>query len=361
MSKFRATSIVLAIVVATALLLIACSSRPLDEPVIDPTAASTPVADPTESAQPAAVPETVGADQGDAVEQAVNWLVQTHQNDDGGYTSFSQGANQAPSDMGGTVDALLALGSAGHDARTALAGETASLFDYLEAHPADVETYAAADGGQAGKLVLALVEANEDPRSFLGEDFVIRVTGHLSPTGEFGVTDAFKQSLALLGLAAAQEPLPETAVQWLKDKQADNGSWDDGFGTLDNPDTTAMALMALVASGVSPDDPALIAARQFLADAQLPSGGWAYGSGLNESASSTALVIQALSALGEDYSSPDGPWAQGEHTPFSALFSYQSEEGGFQTDFGQGPVVDFFTTVQSIPAVAAVAAGKQFP
>jgi hypothetical protein len=291
------------------------------------------------------------------MEQAVNWLVQTHQNDDGGYASFSQGANQAPSDMGGTVDALLALGSAGHDARTALAGETAVPFDYLEAHPADVATYAAADGGQAGKLLLALVSANEDPRDFIDQNFVIIATDHLSPTGEFGVGDAFKQSLALLGLAAAEEPLPENSVQWLKDRQAENGSWDDGFGTLDNPDTTAMAIMALVAAGMPAADPVLTGARQFLAASQLSSGGWAYGPGLNESASSTALVIQALGALGEDYASLDGPWAQGQNTPLSAMLAYQSEEGGFQSDFGQGLVLDFFATVQAIPA----AAGQPYP
>jgi hypothetical protein len=288
-----------------------------------------------------------------AVDQAVNWLVQTHQNDDGGYSSFSQGANQAPSDVGGTVDALLALGVIGHDARTPLANETAAPFDYLEAHPADVAAYAAADGGQAGKLVLALAGADEDPRDFLGQDFVNGLTNHLLATGEFGVSDAFKQSLALLGLAAVQEPLPENAVQWLKDRQADNGSWDDGFGTLDNPDTTAMAIMALVAAQTPLDDPSLIGAREFLAEAQLPSGGWAYGPGLNESASSTALIIQALSALEEDFSALDGSWAQGDNTPLSALLTYQSEEGGFQSDFGEGPVVDFFTTVQAIPAAAA--------
>jgi hypothetical protein len=344
MSKYRVIIVVLAVVVAAALLLVACSSLSQNG-ATGTTAAGNATLAPAEP------------DQSEAVERAVNWLVQTHQNDDGGYTSFSQGANQAPSDMGGTVDALLALGSTGRDGRTPLAGETAGAFDYLEAHPADVAAYVAADGGQAGKLLLALVRANEDPRDFLDQNFVISVTDHLSPTGEFGVGDAFKQSLALLGLAAVEEPLPENAVQWLKDRQADNGSWDDGFGTLDNPDATAMAIMALVASGMPADEPVLAGARQFLADSQLSSGGWAYGPGLNESASSTALVIQALGALGEDYASLGGPWAQGENTPLSALLAYQSEEGGFQSDFGQGPVVDFFTTVQAIPA----AAGQPYP
>ena len=40
--------------------------------------------------------------------QAIEWLKTTHQNDDGGFSSFSGGANLAPSDVGGTVDALLA-------------------------------------------------------------------------------------------------------------------------------------------------------------------------------------------------------------------------------------------------------------
>jgi hypothetical protein len=55
-----------------------------------------------------AVPDQRDAvpDQRDAVRDAVHWLIGNHQNDDGGYTSFSSGANQAPSNVAGTMDAI---------------------------------------------------------------------------------------------------------------------------------------------------------------------------------------------------------------------------------------------------------------
>ena len=75
----------------------------------------------------------------------------------------------------------------------------------------------------------------------------------MSPTGQYGVNNAFNQSLAMLGLSAAGEAMPDSAVAWLLAQQAPAGdmagSWDDGFGTAGNADATAMAIMALVAAG----------------------------------------------------------------------------------------------------------------
>lgn len=276
---------------------------------------------------------------------AANWLVTTHQNDDGGYTSFSAGANQGASDVGGTVDALLALAAAGADTTETLA--------FLENDQEAAAAYAAQYGGPAAKLILALTAAGSDPRDIGGYNIVISLTNYLSPTGQYNVTTAFDQSLAILALSAAGEPIPVEAVDWLLDLQT-AGSWDDGFGTLGNPDATAMAVMALLASGLTADEAPVAAARDFLAEAQLPTGGWAYGPDLPESANSTALVIQALRALGEDFTSAGNDWEQDGITPLAALLAWQSETGAFQADFGSGRFDDFFTTVQAIPAVAVL-------
>ncbi|MFQ5398674.1 MAG: hypothetical protein ACE5E7_03655 [Anaerolineae bacterium] len=297
-----------------------------------------------------------GPDQRDAIEQAVAWLVQTHQNDDGGYTSFSTGANQAPSDVGGTLDVMLAMGSVGYNLAVPAPGETAAPVDYLAQHVAELEAYAAADGGTAGKAILALVAANQNPRDFEGVDLVLQLTNHLSPTGQFQVSTAFNQSLAILSLSAVNEPVPESAVAWLLAQQAQgdalDGSWDDGFGTGGNADATAMAVMALAASGMPADADPLVRAADFLARTRLESSGWEYGPGFGENANSTALAIQALSALGQDfYTGGDTPSA------LSALLSWQGESGAFQADFGDGRFDDFFSTVQALPAVA----GKPLP
>lgn len=280
---------------------------------------------------------TAVAAQTDSAPRAAEWLAGAHQNEDGGYASFSTGASQAPSDPGGTADALLALAAAGADTSAPLA--------YLRDRPEDLVAYAAADPGQAGKLLLALVAAGATPRDFGGTDYVALLQEQLGTEGQFGGATAFTQSLAILGLVAAGADVPETAVSWLQSQQASggdlDGSWDDGFSTPGNTDATGMAIMALVAGGVTPDDPALTRAADFLESTRLPSGGWEYGSGFGENANSTALAAQAQMALGADASQAR-----------AALLTWQSESGAFQADFGDGRFDDFFTTAQAIPAAA---------
>lgn len=296
---------------------------------------------------------TISPEQQQAADNAVNWLISNHQNDDGGFSDFSMGANQAPSGASGTLDTVLAMTAAGHDP----AESSSSPVSYLQDNPSVIADFASIGGGPAGKTILALTTADQDPRDFMGYNFVISLTAQISPTGQYNAVTAYDQSLALLALAAVDEPASDTAVQWLKDQQADNGSWDDGYGTDANTDATSMAVMALVAQGEPVDSAVLSQAAAFLADAQLDSGGWEYGTGFGENANSTALAVQALSALGEDFASPDGDWAQGENTPLTALLKWQSSTGAFQNDFGDGPFDDFFTTVQAVPAVM----GKAYP
>ncbi len=292
------------------------------------------------------------ADQGQAARKAAIWLVRAHQNADGGYTSFSSGANEMSSTVGGSVDAMLAIAAAGFNPATAFPGQQFTPADYLAANPADVAAFAETDGAQAGKMLLALTAAAVDPRDIGGYDVVAALRNQAQTDGNYGVADVFKQSLAVLGLVAVNEPVPDEAVQWIVDAQAANGAWDDGFGTIDNPDATSMAIMALLAAGRAVDDPVIVAARNFLAGAQLTGATWEYGTGLGGNANSTALVIQALSAMGEVWYDDSSPWAQGSTNPLEALLAFQGPSGAFQADFGQGPFDDFFSTVQVLPAVA---------
>lgn len=299
--------------------------------------------------------------QQEAVIAAAEWLVTAHQNEDGGYTGFSTGAGNAESDVGGTVDAALALAGAGYNVGAPHPGRDNTLLDYLRARPDAVAAYAAQGGGANGKLILALVAAGEDPRNFVDHNFVISLTEQLSPTGQYNATTPFDQSLALLAHSAVSSTVPSDAVAWLIDRQATAGevagSWDDGFGTEGNTDATALALMALLSAGRPLDDPAVAAARTFLAGTQAESGGWGYAPGLPESANSTALALQALSALGEDFYSGEGAWAPSGVSPLAALLAWQGEDGAFQADLGDGRADDFFTTVQALPA----ATGRPYP
>jgi hypothetical protein len=306
-------------------------------------------------ATPAADP--IYPDQRTAVEQAVFWMVREFQNDDGGYASFSAGANQAPSTIAGTLDAILAIAAAGYNPAAVFPGEANTPLGYLVANKDALVVFAGENGGQAGKIVLALTASAVDPRNFVSHNFVDELTDHLEPSGAYGVADPFKQSVAMLAVAAVGQPVPASAVAWLEDHQAASGSWDDGFGTADSADATAMAVMALLTAGQTAADSSVSDAVEFLADSQRADAGWAYGPGLPTSANSTALVIQALSALGENWYSVAGPWTKGGVTPLLALLSFQSASGAFQADYGQGPFDDFYATVQAIPA----AAGEPFP
>ncbi len=290
------------------------------------------------------------SDQRDSLSAGVAWLIEENQNQDGGY-------GVPTSSAASTLDPIIAISSAGYNPASPYLGHSSTPIDYLIENIDDLSSYAAISGGSAGKTVLALVSANQDPRDFGGEDFVMTLTNHYTDTGQYNADDAFKQSLAILGVVAVNEPVPDMAVTWLTDQQADDGSWDDGFGTDKNPDATALSIMALTAAGVEPDDPPVQMALQFLKDSQLATGGWEYGSGFGESANSTALVVQALGATGQNFYDDGGDWAKNGMSPLTALMSWQNDNGAFQADFGSGLEDNAFATAQSIPAVT----GKSFP
>ncbi len=292
------------------------------------------------------------------VANAAQWLITTHQNDDGGYAAFSGMANLAPSNANGTLDATIALGMAGYDPNVPLFGESAAPGVWLRQNADAVAAYASQNGGSAGKAILGVYAANQDARDFGGYNLVISLTAQLSPTGQYNVNAAYNQALALLALSAASEPIPPSSVNWLLSKQAADGSWDDGFGTMKNPDATAMSMMALRSAGLPITHSRLLSATHFLGQAQLATGGFEYGVGFGENANSSGLVAQALSAMGEDFFSTGGAWDKGSGaTPLSALASYQGATGAFQADFGAGLNDDFYTTIQGMPALT----GRPYP
>jgi hypothetical protein len=300
--------------------------------------------------------EILYPDQLVSLEVAINWLVSNNQNPDGGY-GIDFGTGVPASNVSSTLDAILAIASGGYNPASNYFRQEMSPIDFLNNQVNEMKAFANGSGGANGKVILALVAANQDPRSFGGEDWVTMLTAQSLPSGAYNTADAFNQSLAILALTSVNEPIPDKASDWLKGKQANNGSWNDGFGTMKNSDSTAMSTMALLAAGTPTGDLSISKAVQFLRENQLPAGGWEYGSGFGENANSTALVVQALSAVGEDFYSHDSPWAKNNRSPMEVLLSWQGSSGAFQADFGQGPSDNFFATSQSILAVT----GKPLP
>lgn len=241
------------------------------------------------------------------------------------------------------------------------------------------------EAGRLGELLMVVRLAGADPTSFGGSDLISRLGGTLGDFGPglYGAQDptydgAFRQSLALLGLAAHGAVAPPAAIAWLSAQQctgspaAAAGGWEPYRADLAvpcnapdptmfvGPDTnsTAMAVQALAAFGAGTGiGPGL----DFLAAAQLESGGFGFIPGPDEDPNSTSLAILAILAGGENPET--GRWVRGSTNPFTSLLSWQlgctasvADRGAFASPFSSGSA-DAFATRQAVWG----AAGQPFP
>lgn len=268
---------------------------------------------------------------------ALTWMKEQQQAD-GSWPSFG-GAE------GATCDAVLAYAAAGYDPATVAApGSSTSALDFLATRAA---AYAAGGPDRAGKLTVAVVAAGQDPYAFGGVDLVHVLTStHYSPTlGAFGVpTNTWHQAFAILGLAAAGEAPPPEAVQTLIDLQQPDGGWKyDLSGSPWNtttPDSTGLAMQALIAAGVPATDASLVRAIEFMRARQDAQGGWG-------NANSTAYAMQGLLAAGEDLVAD---WSIQGHSPYDALAAYQKPDGPFVWTW-DWPEDNGLATWQAVPAL----------
>lgn len=215
---------------------------------------------------------------------------------------------------------------------------------------------AASKPAWAGRIVMGIVAAGGNPRSFGGVDYVAKI----KPDSE-GAYDSnlYGHALGALGVLAAGGRVPPAAVQHIREHQcADGGyAYDPGCASAgnlqhalkSNVDTTSLVLCVLVASGISPADEARSKARSFLASAMNAERGYGEYAGAAEptSANSTGLALSAIAAMGESPSS--APWRSGEADPARTLRAMQESSGAF-------PPNDY-ATVQAIPGLA----GRAYP
>ena len=252
--------------------------------------------------------------------------IRSLQQPDGGYASSP----------GQTMDAIYALRSAGYDpAKDSTGGVTP--VDYLKVNAA-----ALTSAGAAAKGALAAKALGLDPKAVNGTDLAgVVAAAYDEDTGAYAGDD-FSQSIAMIGLACTGNPVGAGAGAALRANQVETeGGW--GFGGGSDPDTTAIAIQALVATGVPAADPALVKALAYLEATQGNDGGWGFDP--NESnVSSTAYVMQALIALGEDPGADS--WAKDGVTPVGYLLGQQNADGSFK---GFDPA---FATNQALPALA---------
>lgn len=250
----------------------------------------------------------------------------------------------------GVADAITALVAGG--GRQAVVERA---IPYLRTHAWERASKRAA---YAGRVVMALVAAGQNPRAFAGHDFVARIKAFYDPvTGFYDTGSAqFSNSLAALGLLAAGESLPPEAMRAIRLSRCPDGgfSFDPGCANREGSDvdTTSMVLCVLVAAGVPPTDGVRADARAFLLAAVNGGGGYGFYADEPTNANSTGLALAAIAALKENPTA--APWKTPGGNPRAALLALQTSSGGFRRDATFADA-DAFATVQAVPGAAGLA------
>ena len=150
---------------------------------------------------------------------AVRYII-SQQQEDGSIRAFS--------DIGSTSDAILAMVVA-RRGPGAIDKAIGFLRDNIEL--ADTT-------GEKAKVVLALVAAGRNPRSFADHNLVAAINSAQQPDGQYGTdqTGVFSHALAILGLEAAGAHVPREAMKWLAQAQCSDGGWqyDEPAGLSDS-------------------------------------------------------------------------------------------------------------------------------
>ena len=278
---------------------------------------------------------------------ALTWL-RGQQQLDGGYGS-----------AGAAVESMLSIGANRYLAANWRPNGTLSgpsLGSYVFGHSA---AYVSGGGPAAsGKLAVAIAASGN-----LWPAGVMKPMGYYSlTTGAYGSEGSAPHAWAMLGTAALSQPVPITAVNYLKGMMQSNGAWEwsPGWGTDTN--STALAIQALVAAGEPITSSAIISAVTYLQAAQNSDGGFPYDPnsawGTASDTNSTAYVIQALQAIKQDSLSGSanlGSLVLTDTKPISFLLSMQLPDGSFEWQSGGGS--NLAATQQAIPALL----GKAFP
>jgi hypothetical protein len=145
-------------------------------------------------------------------------------------------------------------------------------------------------------------------------------------------------------LSLAGAAVPDTATQYLVQAQAADGSWGAG-----DPDTTALAVTALLAShNVDAKSAAIQNAIAYFHTSQADSGGWKPSWDKDPlNADSTGWIIQALVSAGEDLRGQN--WLKNSVNPVDALLGLQKPDGSIG-----GTYANTYSTAEAIIGLSGI-------
>jgi hypothetical protein len=224
----------------------------------------------------------------ESARRAVSCLATLQDVETGGWEQFDTfGVNAA-----GTSRAIQAIAAAGQDPQSDnwTPGEVNAV-DALEDLTPD---YLSKErGGRVGIVIQGVSAAGEpyDPSDFAGYDLPLKLSGYLSPTGEYANTafGVVAHGEAMLGLMAAGETVDPAAVDFLLDAHID-GDWGA-------PDGNGISLNVLGRLGIGVPE-----AIANLRETQAADGGWGFD--LPSDPSSSSEVVQGLIQSRENPFSP---------------------------------------------------------
>ena len=274
--------------------------------------------------------------------RASAWLAGQQQPDGGFNSGFSP-----KSDPGATADAIVALAAAGRAPASIQSAAGASALDYLATSAAG----GTLKTGQVAKVVVAVVASGLDPRRFGGRDLIadLRV-GEDAGSGVIGGS-VFVHALAMIAMARAKEPLPVRATPTLLSYQASSGGWSFSGHGIPDVDSTAIAAIALMANGYSGASGPAGRALGYLNSLQNSDGGFPYQSpsdyGTDSNTNSTALVILAHIASGDQ---PESWFRPGGYNALGNLVLAQRPSGAMPYQAAY-PDESVLATIGAIPAL----------
>jgi hypothetical protein len=214
--------------------------------------------------------------------------------------------NSGYADHGLTLDAILALDAAGagqDEATAAMAFVADNIGEYLGFAWGPNELYA----GATAKTLLTAVAQGADPTAVGGVDLVASLKSREQANGRFtdstdwtDYSNMIGQSLAVLALDRAGEPVSAAASQFIRTWQCDDGGFALSFAApcASDPDATAYAVQALIAVGGTSEASAQ-EGLDYLADRQQADGGvGGAGPTAETNSNSTGLAGQAFVAGG---------------------------------------------------------------